>query len=291
MKNKNLSIYFRTILYVLMVSGSFVFIHNSQSKQNALISILFISITSAFFYNIINIHRFRVVHISIIKSPFLWLLTSCSIGIQWFSIYYADIIGGPVEILVMACLFEILIATFFDKNIIKIFTTLVLVLISIWVFMKYDVYSFILCFVSGLSGYIYCKSSYAISRKMNLNSRDILSIRFYPTILIIIGICAFNYYSGGLYNSSFISFKSILVFIIIAFTTFILPVLLFQSIILKIGAEKAVYILSLVPLSAMLMDGIFMREWYLSVIIICLVLIVFLNYRSIIALLNKIIIS
>ncbi len=206
-------------------------------------------------------------------------MLSFSLLIVWWLTYYA-IIHGSTRLFFIT--FPIVVAICGSLSNGSKIKTILSTLTLIFIFLIIPEATITIIFVivaSGISGFIFLKTSKIYATRFKLTAMQILSIRFYPLVIfsIILVYCQKDSLITQVYDGSMLYlFLNLLV---IAFCNMILPNYLSQSSVINIGAENFSFITSLLPVTACLLQGIFFQDWSINILILSTIISIILNYE------------
>jgi len=112
----------------------------------------------------------------------------------------------------------------------------------------------ILALVGGTSAFIYFKQSQSLIKKIHLTATQILAVRFYLTIILMVAILPQHQFSH------YFTITNILELIILAVFTLIAPLYFQQKALEKISSEQNAIILSLSPIAMAILEEIILGK-------------------------------
>jgi threonine/homoserine efflux transporter RhtA len=112
----------------------------------------------------------------------------------------------------------------------------------------------IIALISGTSSYVYFKQSQSLVSKINLSSTQILSFRFYLTMIVL--YCLLPKESFSLY----FNLKNLLEIIVLAVAGMIIPLYFQQKALEKISSEQNAIIMSLTPVAISFVQDIVFKD-------------------------------
>ena len=277
-----------SFLYVLIYSCASVFIEKLYFSLSPLFSLMITATIATLYFNIINIGKLKVLYKACWQEKKMWLAIMVTILVMWC----CTMIGPG---LVGASLYNFLYFSFlgtigfislsiadWHKSRSKFYFGLALVLLILVAVIdqlmnadnKVSIMGICLGLLGGLSAFVYFKQSKIIIKRIQLTATQILAMRFYLTILVLLVIVP---------KSSFVTFltlNNIWQLVLLALMSLIIPLYCQQKALEKISAEKNAIILSLSPaVTAMIQAVVFHNINYKFVIIYILYFsIIFASY-------------
>ena len=274
-----------SFLYVLIYSCASVFIEKLYFSIPPFFSLMITASIATFFFNLINIGKLKNIYAACWHEKKLWLSIMITILIMWnCTMIGPGMIGASLyNFLYFSWLGMIgfLSLGIFEwkKSRIKFYIGLsILGLIIIALFdqlvrsnSSINIWGILLAITGGSSAFIYFKQSQAIIKRIQLSATQILSIRFYLTILVLFVILP-----SGSFQTLF-TMSNILQLILLAAISLILPLYFQQKALERISSEHNAIILSFSPIATAVLQEIIFKNVELKFVII------YLLYSAIIA--------
>lgn len=95
-KDKNqMSGYIDAMLYVMLASIAFVFLDDLCSDVEPLTALFVMSGIAIFCFNLLCLRNLKKVYDAILQNPFLFLMMSTALGLDWLCMVYATYLSDP----------------------------------------------------------------------------------------------------------------------------------------------------------------------------------------------------
>ncbi|MDD3265871.1 MAG: EamA family transporter [Burkholderiales bacterium] len=248
------------IIYVILTAISFVYIDKLGSYINPLVSLLFMAVVASIWFNLINLKHLSKMYGACISDR-TYLILAFSIGVNWLSSIYAPHYSDPfiylsIYFIVLAiCGFYVTYRK--TKLIHNLISCIILIITCVIINVFYVIETtrsltlgIILGIIGGLSAYIYALSSGKFSKKHNLESSQLLAIRFIPLCVMLLTLIKFSKIPLSL------SFANICSLIIMTVISLIIPVYFYQQTIKKLGAAKSSILVAFTPILVFILFSI-----------------------------------
>ncbi len=245
-----------SFLYVLVFSIALVLIQKLDADIPPLFSLLITASIGSLYFNLINITNLKKIYLDCLKNKIQWILVMIIVLVMW-----ATTMIGPGKI--GASLFNFIyfawlgaIGLFmislrdWKKNSLKFyFAICVLILIASNIYFELrlsmssqTLWGILLALIGGTASFIYFKQSQALAKNANLSATQVLAVRFYLSIFILLIIIPKHH----LYE--YFSLLNSINLIILAFFSLIIPLYFSQKALEKITSEQHAIINSLCPI-------------------------------------------
>lgn len=248
--------YFAGIGYIVTTLFSMFYVETVISHlQNKFVALFIACTISAIFFTIINIRKMDKVFLSVINSWRLYLLLSLLIGANWLCSIFGVINGNAFLYALGYFLFSASLAHFNNfistKNKQSYYLCIaswVVIMIAFAINEKFYL-GLLIALLGGATGYCYRRITFSFSSKENLSPSQIISVRFYPLIILLPSKFTFPDFSKIMQHH-------LLLILIFSIVSFIIPNYLNQVAIIKIGANKSTILAALLfPASWFIEEG------------------------------------
>lgn len=252
-----------SFLYVLIYSISAVLIQHLDSNVSPMFSLLISAFIATIFFNLMNISKLKETY------KMLWSQKTDCIGIMitvlimWAcTMTTPGLIGASMSnFLYFAWQGMIGLLILGTNNRLKLYMGIFIGLLIIFTMMN-NLYPYsktvlegmLLAILGGTTGYVYCRQSQALVKKIPLKPTQILSFRFYLTIFALYTTLpkgSFIFYS---------SWKNYAELLLLAVLGLIVPLFFQQKALEKISSEQNAIIVSLCPVIIAFFQEIVFRD-------------------------------
>ncbi|MFT4059872.1 MAG: hypothetical protein QM652_10015 [Legionella sp.] len=253
---QQMSGYIDAILYVILASIAFVFLDDLCSDVEPLTALFVMSGVAIFCFNILSLKHLKTVYDAIFQNPFLFLMMSTVLGLDWLCVIYSTHLSDPFITMTSLFISSAFLGFFslYRKNgsTSYCWSMLILVISILILFFKYEIqkpgntfYGILLGVLAGLAFYIYMQTSELLSKRAKLTSMQVLATRFW---VLFIG------------SSFFIHLKDLnaalkdnaLSLVAVSIGSLVIPIFFNQQAIRKLGTATASVLISLVPITTYL---------------------------------------
>lgn len=251
--------YSSSVLYVLLTAISFNFLNYFSRSSSPYIILFSGCIIAVCFFHCVNYNHIKKIYLSCIKDKYSWLKIMLLILVNWVTAFLATCHGSAFTYIffsfAISALFGLGYSYWSSKRQSSMIYIIIVVIIvgfsGICTMIGQYASGLAVCFaiLSGISGYYYSVESAYFSKNNNLSASQILAARFW--LLLIFSGTMLYFDSHNSLNVKTISYGCI-----IGFSTFIIPIYLFQHGVLKLGANRNSVIRGFTPFIAILMQYI-----------------------------------
>lgn len=260
--------YLKSILYVLIIAASTVWVDRLGSQFSPQFLLLGTSIFATVFFNIARIKQFKQNHLTIMKAPWLWLLLSTSLAATWWFTYYGAIHASARMLLSVMFISIAMFGCILEKKILRTIACIITLAAIYKVVPEANPINMIICVLAGATGYIYFKTSKVYTDKFSITPMDVLAIRFY--LLILSSAIAVIFFDMSSVNH-IASLTSILfTLIVLGLFNLVLPNYFSQSGLTSLGVFKFSLITSFLPFVTFFVQYAFFGEWSVAMMLVCL---------------------
>lgn len=257
-----------SFLYVLVMSIAIVLIQKLDMSIPPLVSLLATASFATVYFNIINRHDLKKIYLDCWNNKSKWVVVMLIVLIMWStSMIGPGVLGGSLfNFIYFAWLgmlgFISLSLQNWPENRNKVyFGICLLVLNGINVFFElrssltYSViYGLVLALVGGTASFVYFKQSQALARKAHLSATQVLAVRFYLSILVILIFLPKHQIEH------YFTWINLINFAMLAFFSLIIPLYFSQKALEKITSEQHAIVNSLCPLMTGLLQEMFFND-------------------------------
>lgn len=257
-----------SFLYVLVYSAASVFIEKLYFSISPFFSLLVTACIATFYFNIVNIGKLKKIYAECWREKKLWLGIMVTVLIMWNCTMTAPgLIGASLyNFLYFSWLgalgFLSLCIIDWKKNNMKLFAgigILILIIITLWLFLgsaftKVSLLGIFLALLGGSSAFIYFKQSQTLIKRIQLSATQILAVRLYLTIILLVIIFPKDNIS------TLLTVKNMLELALLAVMSLIIPLYFQQKALEKISSEQNAIIMSLSPVVSAFMQQMILGD-------------------------------
>jgi len=268
-----------SFLYVLIFSIALVLIQKLDISIPPLFSLLITASIASIYFNLINLHRLKETYADCWVNRKLWLIIMSLVLMMWgCTMIGPGIIGASsFNFLYFSWLgmlgFISLSAKDWQKNYSNFyFSICLIILIFANIFVEFQksfaneaIIGILLAIMGGTSSFVYFKISQAFAKKTHLSATQILAVRFYLAIFVLIIFIPKHNISDHFTLNSTLSLA------LLAFCSLIIPLYFSQKALEKITSEQHAIINSLCPAITGILQEIFFRDIRIEQIAIYLI--------------------
>ena len=231
--------YTAAIGYVATTIFSLFFVETLLSEfENKFVVIFFACLSSTIFFTVISLKSVINTYVSTFRSWKIYLILSVLIGSNWlcsvFGVTYSNafLYGLGYYILSTALAYlDVYIRNRNSKTLVIFLFACVILVIALFENLQ-QIHGFLIALLGGATGYLYRIATHSFSQDEKLSSTQILSVRFFPLIILL----TTKFHFIELYTLSIHKIYIILIFSTVAF---IIPNYLNQVGIIYLGANKS----------------------------------------------------
>ena len=268
-----------SFLYVLAISFGLVFIQKLDASLPPLFSLLVTSIIATLYFNLINVKKLKIMYVACLEHKRLWIPIMVTILVMWScTMISPGLIGASLFNFVYyawlgALGFLSLSFQDWNKNKIKFYFALcLLALVAINIFFVLDhnfsrniILGILLSLIGGISSFVYFKQSQALIKAMRFSATQILAVRFYLTIIVLLIILPKHNIVHYFTLSNLVSL------IVLAALSLIIPLYFSQKALEHISSEQHAIINSLCPILTGIIQEVTFKDLAVEQIIIYVV--------------------
>ncbi len=230
--------------------------------------VLFIVTSIAIIYfHLVNVKDIKCVYLSLAKAPFLSINVNLSLAVTWWATYSGiHYLGASVYNIFYFSITAILASVLgLDKKKSLHILLLFLVLVLGAFILKLSIMGVAISFLGGIAGFCYRKVSFALSKKADLTSSQVLSVRFWALWCVLLFVAPITYIPH------YLDMHAFSLILLVAFLSFILQNWLNQQGLIKAGVKKSTLILSWTPLATLACQFIVQRDLHLNWLVFAVV--------------------
>lgn len=245
-----------SFLYVLVFSVVLVLIQKLDISISPLFSLLVTSTIASIYFNAINKNHLKKIYLDCFHNKYKWIVVMLVVLVMWgttmigpgktgaslFNFIYFAWLGmlGFISLSLQnwqeykikfyfgACLFLLIMANvFFELHA---------------SFSLDAIYGILLALVGGTSSFVYFKQSQSLAKNASLTATQVLAVRFYLAIFVLLLILPKQNITG------YLSVSNIFSLIVLAFFSLIIPLYFSQKALEKITPEQHAIINSACPI-------------------------------------------
>ncbi|WP_150468201.1 hypothetical protein [Francisella sp. SYW-9] len=257
--------------YILNIALSTVYVEILGSLANIWAMLLFSTLCAYIIFNMCNLGNIISSHKMIFKDIKLWLLCSSSISFAWLFSYVGTVYSGASFSLAVTFLSLAACSAICSKYLIKSIICIIAILISYIFNVDVSLIGLIACILNGFFLYLYAKSSKTFSQKNDLNVIGMLSIRFYP--LILISFIGFGFsISYGQYEYITVSYIYLVVqLILLGVINRVLPMLFSQNAINILGENEIGILFSFIPVTTFFFESLIDQNFSILLFVVSMI--------------------
>ncbi|MEM9243091.1 MAG: hypothetical protein AAGA27_03400 [Pseudomonadota bacterium] len=273
--------YSQSIIYIVTLSISTIWVEHLGNNFSTVFLLFFSTLTATVFFNLFRLKKIIRNHLTITKSPLLWVKMNFYLLGTWSLTYYTTIHSSATSCLSVIFLVLATCAAIQKKQKLKTSLAVILVIAIYFLSSKMTVFTMFTGVLAGISAYFYSIISLHYAVKHNMKALDVLSIRFYFILLLTIIIILIYRHEHILliYQHGLITI--IVTLILLGIINMILPNILSQNAVYNINPQRFAFIVSFVPVTVYFLRGMFLRQWSISMLIACLLASIILNFEKI----------
>ena len=268
--------YIDAILYVMLASIAFVFLDDLCRDVDPLTALFVMSGVAIFCFNILSFKHLKIVYGAIFQNPFLFLMMSTALGLDWLSMIYATYLSDPF--ITMTSLFiSSAFLGFFNLyrktgSTSYCWSMLTLMLSVLILIFKYEIqkpgnifYGVLLGILAGLAFYVYMLTSELLTNRAKLTSIQVLATRFW---VLFIGSSLFIH----LNTLNAVLKDNALSLVAVSIGSLVIPIFFNQQAIRKLGTATVSVLISLVPMTTYLIYAFWIGNLIFTNLLIGLVI-------------------
>ena len=262
-------------LYMSSIVISTVWLHDLGKNLGLVTLLIYPTLITTIVFNLFTLRNCIKNHKTILKTPIKWLKMSTSLIFIWLFTYISAIYGSPDFFIPIFFLTSALCTSIYKNYILKSITCIFAILI-VFIFSPHSQIIILLTsLIAGASAYLYYSWSYLYGKEHNMSTLDLLSIRFYLLLIVLI---IYSSSFDNIYNLRLENYNQLLILIILAISNMILPIFLSQKSLDILGVEKFTFILSFLPVLTFIVQYFFTGLWDWFVLLSCIISSLVLNY-------------
>ncbi|MCL9685331.1 hypothetical protein [Legionella maioricensis] len=254
--NNQMSGYIDAMLYVMLASIAFVFLDDLCSDVEPLTALFVMSGIAIFCFNLLCLRNLKTVYDAILQNPFLFLMMSTALGLDWLCMVYATYLSDPFITMTSLFISSAFLGFFslYRKSGTSSYRWSMLILVSsiLILFFKYEIqkpgstlFGILLGILAGLAFYIYMLTSEQLCARAKLTSIQVLATRFW---VLFIGSSLFIHLDT-LHAALKDNARPL---IAVSIGSLVIPIFFNQQAIRKLGTATTSVIISLVPITTYL---------------------------------------
>lgn len=257
-----------SFLYVAVFSIALILIQKLDISIPPLFSLLITASIASLYFNIINIKQLRKIYIDCFSNIRRWVSVMLVVLIMWGTtmigpgrvgaslfnfIYFAWLGMLGFMMLSLKNWKECYIKFYFGLSL------FLLIVVNVFFelhssFSYQTVYGILLALLGGTFSFIYFKQSQALAKNANLSATQVLAVRFYLSIFVLLLILP----KHSIQN--YVTFTNLIYLFLLAFFSLIIPLYFSQKALEKITSEQHAIINSLCPIVTSILQKIVFND-------------------------------
>lgn len=274
---------FSGIMYVVIMAMSVVWIGKLGSYFHESFMLFVVSTSAIVFYNFLNVGSLKKVYGAVKQYPLIFTALSVTFASTWWLTFYSATHASPRATIVVLYLVLAILGCFFSKKYMYAAACTLALIVSIFILDELTLITTGTTLGAGVSCYAYMNLTGLYAKKGQLSGSQVLAVRFYLLAILSGSYILFfghYYFWAGWTATDYVSHGFSLLLLII-FN--LLPNYYAQKGVMQIEASKFSQIISVTPLATYILEGVFMHNWGIGVLVICAVvsgLLIYSNRRK-----------
>ncbi len=257
--------YIHAILYIILIAASTVYVERLSSSIDVNILNFSVTVIAWIFFNVLNIRRCRYAYKSIKNDPIIWLIISLFIAGSWIASYISTVLSAA-DFASAGIFLTVAICGSLHKKLYVKATMCILSLAACYYYSCKAWYQPLLyAVISGSSLYGYIFFSKQFSERNKLTAYDVLSIRFFP--LLLISFTLMIWLSPSKSFHVFYDKNLVIHILLLSFFNRVLPMMCFQPAAHNLSAKQFSFLLSFAPLATYIFQGLVDHNFPVSLFI------------------------
>lgn len=241
------------LMYILLLAASTVFVEKLSVSINVNLLNFAVTVVAFFSVNLVNLPRCRYAYSSIKNDTVLWMVMSVFLAGSWIFSYFSTVSSSADFSMAVIFLTMGAGASLHKKQWVKLvmcFLSIVLCYLfadkACWLALLY-------AFFSGGTLYAYAYYSKHFAKKNALTPLDILSVRFFPLLIIA---CVLMLLFTPPEEFMHVSGRAWFYVLLLGFSNRVLPMFFFQFAIHGLPTEQLAFLTSFIPLVTYILLGV-----------------------------------
>ncbi|WP_213939110.1 EamA family transporter [Pseudomonas sp. dw_612] len=266
--------YALNVVYAVLTAIAIVFLSHVGAGIPMTVALFYMAIGSSIVFNVVEAARFKTLHLAVLKHWRYWLGMSVAFILNWVFSYYSATHSTAEFYISVFFLTSACCASLKARDLWKALVC-VLAIYMAFVLTQTSVAALVAAVLAGMSVFAYFVLSHSFATRAHLSANSIVAVRCY-----LLALAAFGYLlvSGELSRLA-VPVYQIPELLFLVFFNMIIPSFLSQTCLHHVGVTRFTQINSLIPVIAFALQTVFLGEWRLPILLMCILATVALNHQ------------
>jgi drug/metabolite transporter (DMT)-like permease len=266
--------YALNVLYAVLTAIAIVFLSHVGAGIPMTVALFYMAIGSSIVFNVVEAPRFKIVHLAVFKYWRHWLGMSVAFILNWVFSYYSATHSTAEFYISVFFLTSACCASLKARNAWKALVCVLAIYIA-WALTQASLGGLVAAILAGISVFTYFVLSHSFATRAHLSANSIVAVRCYLLALAALAYLLFN----GEMAMLAVPVEQILELLFLVFFNMIIPSFLSQTCLHHVGVTRFTQINSMIPVIAFAMQTIFLGEWRLPILVMCVLATMALNHH------------
>jgi len=266
--------YALNVVYAVLTAIAIVFLSNVGAGIPITVALFYMAIGSSIVFNVVEAARFKTLHVAVFKHWRCWLGMSAAFLLNWFFSFYSATHSTAEFYISVFFLTTACCASLKSRAGWKALVCVSAIYIA-FVLTQTSFFALVAALLAGISVFAYFIFSHSFATRARLSANSIVAVRCYLMVLAAFCYLLLN----NELPSLVVPANQIPNLLILVLFNMIIPSFLSQACLHQVGVTRFTQINSLIPVIAFALQTIFLGEWRLSIMLMCILATVVLNHQ------------
>ncbi|KPY52785.1 EamA family transporter [Pseudomonas syringae] len=266
--------YALNVVYAVLTAIAIVFLSHVGAGIPMTVALFYMAIGSSIVFNVVEAPRFKTLHFAVFKYWQYWLGMSVAFILNWVFSYYSATHSTAEFYISVFFLTSACCASLKARDGWKVLVC-VLAIYMAFILTQTSVAALVSAVLAGISVFAYFVLSHSLATRAHLSANSIVAVRCYLLVLVAFSYLLIN----GELASLVVPVYHIPELLFLVFFNMIIPSFLSQTCLHYVGVTRFTQINSLIPVIAFALQTIFLGEWRLPILLMCILATVALNHQ------------
>ncbi|MBI6853476.1 EamA family transporter [Pseudomonas cichorii] len=266
--------YALNIVYAILTAIAIVFLSHVGAEITMMAALFYMALGSSIVFNLTELSRFKTLHQAVLRHWHYWLGMSVAFILNWIFSYYSATHSTAEFYISVFFLTSAFCASLRARDNLKVVVCLLAIYIA-YVLTQAPIDALIAAVLAGISVYFYFVYSHSFATRANLSANSVVAVRCYLLALATFGYLLIN----DELTKLIIPLHQIPELLFLILFNMIIPSFLSQTCLHKVGVTRFTQINSLIPVIAFVLQTLFLNEWRLPILLMCILATLALNHQ------------
>jgi len=266
--------YALNIVYAVLTAIAIVFLSHVGAGIPMTVALFYMAVGSSIAFNVVEAARFKTLHLAVVDHWRHWLGMSVAFILNWIFSYYSATHSTAEFYISVFFLTSACCASLRARDVWKALVCVLAIYIA-FVLTQASIAALIAAVLAGISVYAYFVLSHGFATRAHLSANSVVAVRCY-----LLAVAAFVWLlANGELARLIVPVYQIPELLFLVFFNMIIPSFLSQTCLHHVGVTRFTQINSLIPVIAFGLQTIFLGEWRMPILLMCILATLALNHQ------------